>query len=293
MNRPQTNDCIHWPRPKAIRSAFTLIELLVVIAIIAILAALLLPALARAKAKAETITCLNNLKQLDIAWLMYMGDNNGYLVRNKGAFAIDLDRWCTGWMDWAVSAANTNRQYILDGALGPYMARSLGSYKCPSDRLPAQNGPRVRSYSMNAFMGGRAEMGSKYGIDPATGANEGVYGFDDYRCFLKEGDMAQPGPANAFVFVHECPDSINDELFGLHMPAATLWPAGYATWDDVPTALHSGGATFGFGDGHAEVHKWLDANTRFAVTGQNGCQGSTLTSTRDHQWIQARASAPR
>ncbi len=279
MNRTTCNQALRRPAAPAAARAFTLIELLVVIAIIAILAAMLLPALARAKAKAEAIYCTNNLKQLNTAWIMYLNDNNGYAVKNKGAFAIDLDRWCTGWMDWGFSVPNTNVQYIINGALGPLMAKSLGSYKCPADKLPAANGPRVRSYSMNAFVGGTSEWD--------------VYSATAYRAFLKESDMSRPGPANLIVFICECPDSINDELFGINMPAASGWPSGNAGWDDVPSATHSGGGQFGFADGHAEHHKWVDGQTKYPVRKVNPCPGYPQISPRDHQWFQARVSAPK
>jgi prepilin-type N-terminal cleavage/methylation domain-containing protein/prepilin-type processing-associated H-X9-DG protein len=272
-------------RQKPTRSrpaAFTLIELLVVIAIIAILAAMLLPALSKAKAKAHSISCLNNQKQLMLAYFMYSGDSEGKLVINEGAFNINLSSWVTGWMDWGLRQENTNVQYIINGGLGSYMAKSLASYKCPADRLPAANGPRVRSYSMNGFVGGTIEITSSPG-----------YGLSSYLNYIKESDFTSPGPAMTWIFIDEHPDSINDGLFGMKMPPVTLFPKQPAAWDDVPASYHSESCNLAYADGHAESHRWQDGNTKVSIRQQTPCSATGTTSQTDNKWLIQRSTAPR
>ncbi len=247
--------------------AFTLIELLVVMAILGILAAILLPALSKSKIRAEALTCANNLKQLGTAWFLYADDNRDELVNNHGVPETLSRRqtWANNVEDWLASDDNTNLLYLADSKLGPYANRATKIYKCPADRVPAPNGERIRSMSMNSLVGNPGVLTNQY--NPL------------YQQFFKANQM--PNTSGIFVFLDEQADTLNDGFF--------LNILEDYRWGNFPGPYHNGGVNLSFGDGHTEGHKWQVRDTVRPVQGAK-VPSFPANPRTDFEWLKIRTS---
>jgi prepilin-type N-terminal cleavage/methylation domain-containing protein/prepilin-type processing-associated H-X9-DG protein len=280
--------CFRWSQTSRQHRAFTLIELLVVIAIIAILAAMLLPALNGAKQKGQGVSCLNDTRQLGLAFLMYADDNDGALPPNIDGTTAGKTAATPSWVAGVMSLAannpdNLNTDYLIHpdttsgnygAVLGPYV-KSASVFKCPADRSTALNyglsAPRVRSFSMNGWMGDNTHPWK---------ANSA------FMVFRRSSDLARAGAASFLVFIDEQEGSINDGFFATD-PDNQL---GQFTAVDVPAGRHGRSGNLTFADGHSESHRWVDSRTLSLTNresfGQGKSGGSLSMTNQDFNFLQ-------
>jgi prepilin-type N-terminal cleavage/methylation domain-containing protein len=283
--------CVGLKGPRPRQGAFTLIELLVVIAIIAVLASMLLPVLDKAKWKTRGIQCMSNHRQLALAWKMYVDDSKDYLP-----YASELPwvpesysrAWVTGTLDFS-PANRSNWDPNVDikkSVIWPYCGNNLAIWKCPADRsaikVAGELKPRVRSMSMNIFLGGWA------GTDGGWGRI-----FSDYKIYMKFGQLADPGPSRVFVFLDVREDSIDMGNFATDMSG---WPnqPERTGFFDLPASYHHGAGGFSFADGHSEIKSWQDARTKPPVlTGAYTTDHFRSPNNPDVLWLQERSTRSR
>jgi len=286
MQRLKTDRLVAPVPRQCLRSAFTLIELLVAIAIIAVLAGLLNTALAKARSKAHGIVCLNNVRQLSLAWMLYANDFEERLPYNLGGRADErgiAPRWDYNWVDnilnWEGDSDNTNTAFVAKGSFSAYANRVAAIYRCPADRVLSDfqrglgwSGGRVRSISMNAMVGDAGEN-SRYGTNLF---NPG------YKQFKRLTDFRNP--SGIFVFLDEHPDSINDGYF--------LNKTEELEWFDLPASYHNGAATFSYADGHIDAHRWKHSTTTPPARPQVAGLPLPVEATQrsDYDWVIDRTS---
>lgn len=273
------------------KKAFTLIELLVVIAIIAILAAMLLPSLSRAKLKAQGIQCMNNHRQLCLAWRLYNDDNRDTLLFSSGnTTTFQPGVWVSGGLDF--NPGNQSNwdvnQDITKSPMWVYCGNNKEIWKCPSDRsyvvVAGEQRPRVRTMVMNLYLGG------------FKGTGGGVFDPSTYHLYLKYSDLNKPGPSSVFVFLDEREDAINWGNFYTDMAGYSPSSPALFKLADMPGIYHGNSCGFSFADGHSEIHKWRDSRTcppmQFQKLVFDGSTEISVPRDMDVAWLQDKSTRP-